>query len=67
MAPTTKVPSLTTRTVRWQALHTQELSVFESHFHDLHYNIAYDPALNDTFYLFSPETIMKISVTNTED
>lgn len=33
----------------------------------MHYNVAYDPAVNDTFYLFSPETIMKISVTNTED
>jgi len=28
----------------------------------LHYNVAYDPASNDSFYLFNPDTLVRISV-----
>ena len=61
------MPTLSTRTLRWQALYREKLRVFEGPFNDLYYNMACDPADNDAFYLFSPETIMKISQSNEVD
>ena len=61
------MPTLSTRTVRWQPLHREKLSVFAGPYHDLLYNMAFDPADNDSFYLFSPETIIKISQSNEVD
>ena len=65
--PKNNMPTLSTRTVRWQALRRQKLEIFDGPYHDLHYNVVQDPADNDNFYLFSPETIMKISKNSTED
>ena len=41
--------------------------MFAGPYHDLLYNVAFDPADNESFYLFSPETIMKISQSNEVD
>ena len=53
--------------MRWQALHREKLTIFEGPYHDLHYNVACDQADSDAFYLFSPETILKVSFTGTID
>ena len=61
------MPTLSTRTVRWQPVHREKLSVFAGPYHDLLYNMAFDPADSESFYLFSPETIIKISQSNEVD
>lgn len=59
--PQASLPILSTRTVRWLPLHRQVIGAFQGPYHDLHYNVAQDPAEADSFYLFSPDTIVKIS------
>ena len=36
------------------------MDLFEGPYYDYHYNSAYDPADKSAYYLFSPESIVKI-------
>lgn len=53
---------------RWnfEREYKEPLDLFQSCYHDLHYNFVFDLAANDTFYLFNPETIVKITVPSIE-
>ena len=57
-----RVPWLTTSSFRWQQTYVEELNVFQNQFADLHYNVAQDPAQTDTFYLYNPDTLIRIGV-----
>lgn len=41
--------------------------IFEGPFHDLHYNSVYDSADASSYYLFSPESIVRICAQSMED
>ena len=36
-------------------------------YQDLHYNAVQDVAVNDTFFLYNPEVILKVTLPSTED
>ena len=43
------------------------MDIFEGPYYDAHYNTAYDPADKTTYYLFNPESIVKVCKESMED
>ena len=63
-----KTPHLVCRLFgKWQETYNEPLSASGSIYHDLHYNAVQDVAVNDCFYIYSPEVIMKVNLPKTED
>ena len=48
-------------------LHREKIDIFEGPYNDLYYSTANDPADKSTYYLFSPESIVKICVEDIYD
>lgn len=65
--PKRRAPSLILMNMKYQIESSEILTDFSTAYHDLHYNMAQDPATNDSFYLYNPETILKISLPSPED
>ena len=53
--------------MKYQVERCDVLDNFSSNFHDLHYNVAQDPATNDAFYLYNPESILRIGLISPEE
>ena len=62
-----RVPHLSINTIHWQRIYSEPLTHFEDYYQDLNYSIAWDPAQQDSVYLHSPETIIKIQQVTPKD
>ena len=62
-----RVPFLSVTGFDYKRTSSDKIGIFESVYHDLHYNVAQDFATNDCFYMFNPEQIVKISLFSVED
>ena len=65
--PIKRLPWLSASTLQWQRYYSEELRDFESYYHDLHYSVVQDPAIKEVFYIFNPETLVKVSVVSNEE
>ena len=61
-----RVPSLVLRNRQWGKVYQERLDTFSGNYHDLNYNMAYDDSSNDTFYLFSPDTLIRVYIPTNE-
>lgn len=67
-----KVPYLTTTSSDWETSGCEEnlkpvsepLEIFEGDYLDNEYHIVPDPKSQDTFYMYNPETIIKVNLVN---